>query len=128
VRLSIVCEGHPTGDLRTLASLLRHSCKLLQVDISGPWCTISRTSRFELSFTMVTLPESQMIMLVNLSMSLRFMNMTVPRFHDGSLVARLNRGHSSTISMRLSHLVSCLAEPIAHFRGASLIPARLTAR
>jgi hypothetical protein len=29
---------------------LRHSCKLLQVDISGPWCTISRTPRFDLTF------------------------------------------------------------------------------
>jgi hypothetical protein len=41
-------------DLRTFASLLLDSSKLLQVDISGPWCTIDRTSRFELAFSLAT--------------------------------------------------------------------------
>jgi hypothetical protein len=31
---------------------LLDSCKLLQVDISGPWCTMSRTPRFELDFSL----------------------------------------------------------------------------
>jgi len=29
---------------------LRHSCKFLQVDISGPWCTKDRTASFKLAF------------------------------------------------------------------------------
>jgi hypothetical protein len=32
------------------AALLLDSSKLLQVDISGPWCTIYRTPSFELAF------------------------------------------------------------------------------
>jgi hypothetical protein len=42
-------------DLRTLASLLRHGSKLLQVDISGPWCTKDRTKDFELAFSLADL-------------------------------------------------------------------------
>ena len=42
------------GDgLQTLASLLRHSCELLQVDISGLYCTVDRTMIFELAFSLV---------------------------------------------------------------------------
>jgi hypothetical protein len=40
------------SDLQTSASLMRHGCKLLQVDISGPWCTIYRTASFELAFSL----------------------------------------------------------------------------
>jgi hypothetical protein len=30
------------------------ACKFLQVDISGPWCTICRTADFELAFSLAT--------------------------------------------------------------------------
>jgi len=43
-------KGRSPTDLQTPASLLRHSCKLLQVDISGRWCTVCRTKDFGLAF------------------------------------------------------------------------------
>ena len=59
-------------------------------------------------------------MFMHLNQSKKFAIMTVVHFHEGSLGTRLKIGHSSTTSMPLSHLVSCLAAPMAHFSGASL--------
>jgi len=33
------------------------TCKLLQVDISGPWCTKDRTPSFELAFSLATVTQ-----------------------------------------------------------------------
>jgi len=51
--LSVV--GVESSTPATSASLLLHTCKLLQVDISGgPWCTKDRTRNFELAFSLAT--------------------------------------------------------------------------
>jgi hypothetical protein len=33
------------------------ACKLLQVDISGPWCTKDKTRTFELGFSLATVTK-----------------------------------------------------------------------